>query len=99
MSTTNETNALNHPTVHRLRVERRLFRRLTEEERAARFKRIMELLHFLFEAIPALNATPQSIASDLWRRATADLDSLNPSLADVPTDNDKSTIENDQDLA
>jgi hypothetical protein len=38
-----------------LRRQRRLFRRLTEEERAARFKRIIQLLQFFLEAWPVFS--------------------------------------------
>jgi hypothetical protein len=56
-----------------LRRQRRFFRRLTEEERAARFKRIMELLNFLFQAIPTLTVPMKAIAFDQVEALQVDL--------------------------
>lgn len=54
MATANETNTPITRRQRRVQLGRRLFREMTEEERAARFERIMRLLDFLFKIMPTL---------------------------------------------
>jgi hypothetical protein len=78
---TNETTS--DPQI--LRRQRRLFRRLTEEERAARFERIMQLLRFLMEAWPTFSPLIVPAADDLKQDAINDLQEVMNTLPDEDT--------------
>jgi hypothetical protein len=84
---TNETNNETTNEAGTLRRQRRFFRRLTEEERAARFERIMQLLRFLMEAWPTFSPLIIPTADALKQGAITDLyEVMNP----IP---DEDTIE------
>jgi hypothetical protein len=81
---TNETNSEMTNDVGTLRRQRRLFRRLTEEERAARFKRIIEMLQFLMEAWSTFSPLIVSKASDLKWKLHVELGDV---LESLPSEN------------
>jgi hypothetical protein len=88
MNPTNDPVARMETDRRLLRAERRALRRRTEEERAARWERIMQLLDFLFKTIPTLTGAPKTLAYSLQADAMADLEFMLEPIEAVPTDQD-----------
>ena len=76
MNPTNDPVARMQTDRRLLRAERRALRRRTEEERAARWERIMQLLDFLFKTIPTLTGTAKTLAYSLQEDAVGDIGSM-----------------------
>jgi hypothetical protein len=99
MNPTNDPVARMESENTRLRAERRMLRRLTEEERAARWERIMQLLQFLFHVIPTLSGGLQVAATDLRVDTISDLESLLDPMELEPTIHDIEAAEEEVETA